>query len=129
MEGEETGHADGDGSQNLVADVEVVMRKAAPLVREDAMVGILGGVLGHGDAERPSLFHALEHEVDTVSIPLLQAAQSGQDVIFFAYSLAGPFDGDMMVASVSFHPSPVIVGAPAEHFFVGHGDAEKLVGK
>ena len=34
-----------------------------------------------------------------------------------------------MVASVSLHPSPVIVGALAEHFFVRHRDAENFVEK
>jgi hypothetical protein len=100
------------------------MGKAASLVREDAMVGVLGGILRHGNAERPAMFHALEDEIDTVSVPLFQAAQSEQDMIFFAYSLLG-LDGDVMVASVSLHPSPVIVCVLAEDFFVRYRDAEK----
>jgi hypothetical protein len=44
MERKETGDTDDDRSQNLIANVEVVMRKAAALVREDAIVGVLGGI-------------------------------------------------------------------------------------
>src|SRR5437764_15421098 len=53
-------------------DWRCCMRKslgeAAPLMRQDTVVGVLGGILGHGDAEGPAQFHALEDEVDTESI-------------------------------------------------------------
>jgi hypothetical protein len=50
-------------------------------------------------------------------------------VILFAHSLLSPLDGDAVVASESLHPVPVIVGAPAEHFFVRYWYAENLVEK
>src|SRR5215831_21405070 len=74
VEGKEAGHANDDRPQNLVTDVAVVMGKAAALVREDAVVGILGGILRDGDAEGATLFHAFEDEVDTVSPTLLHAS-------------------------------------------------------
>jgi len=40
----------------LIPDVEVVMCEAAPLGRENAMVGVLGGIVRHGDAERAAQF-------------------------------------------------------------------------
>ena len=40
--GKEAGHAHDHGAENFVADVEVVVREAAALVRQDAVVGILG---------------------------------------------------------------------------------------
>jgi hypothetical protein len=46
VKGEEAGHAHDDRSQNLVADVEVVMREAAALVGEDAIVGVWVGYFG-----------------------------------------------------------------------------------
>src|SRR6266568_7805484 len=92
VEREEACHAQDDGPQNFIVDVEVVMRETAALVREDAVVWVSGGILRDGDAERPALFHALEDEVDAVSVRLLDTAQRGQHVILFANSLFGPFD-------------------------------------
>ena len=46
MEREEAGHAPEDGPQNFIVDVEVVMRETAPLVRQNAIVGVLGGIFG-----------------------------------------------------------------------------------
>ena len=73
VEGKETGHADDDRPQHLVPDIEVVGGKAAPLVRQDAVVRILGGKLGHGNAEGAALFHALEDEIDAIGPTLLHA--------------------------------------------------------
>ena len=106
--------------------VEVVVREAAPLVGQDAIVGVLGRVLGHSDAEGRPLFHALEDEVDAVGVPLLHAAQRGQHVILFAHALSGPFKRDAVVAGKSFHPVLVVVGALAEHFLAHHRKAADL---
>ena len=51
LEGEEAGHTDDHRAQDLVADVEVVVREAATLVGQDAVMGILGGILRYADAE------------------------------------------------------------------------------
>ena len=126
VEGEEAGHADDDRSQDLVADVEVVVGEAATLVRQDAVVGILGGILRHADAEGAALFHAFEDEVDAVSPTLLHAAQCRQDVILFAESFFGPLDGDLVIAGEGFHPVAVIVGASAEHLLAHHRNTEDL---
>ena len=95
-------------------------------MRQNAMVGILGGVLRHADAERAALFHAFEDEVDAVGVLLLHAAQRGQHVIFFAHPFFRPLDGDLVIAGVGFHPVPVVVGALAENFFAHHRNAEDL---
>jgi len=47
MERKETGHPYNDRPEYLVADVEVVVCETASLHRQDAVVGILGGILGH----------------------------------------------------------------------------------
>src|ERR1700683_5005540 len=88
MKGEETGHAQNDVTQDRIPDIEVVMGEAAPLVSQDAMVGILRGELGHADAEGAALLHTLEDEVDTVGILLFHAAQRWQDVLLFAGSFS-----------------------------------------
>jgi hypothetical protein len=58
---------------------------------------------------------------------LLHAAQRRPDVVLFAHSLFGPFDGEIVVAGISLHPSLVIIGAAAEDLFVHHRDAENLM--
>ena len=79
MKGKETRHAHDDGPQHCIPDIEVVMGEAAPLVRQDAMVGILRRKFGHGDADDSALLHALEDEIDAIGIFLLHATQRGQN--------------------------------------------------
>ena len=126
VEREEAGHADDDRAKDLVPDIEVIVREAALLVGEDAIVGVLGGILWHGDPKCPALLHAFKDEIDAVSIPLLHPAQSGQHVVFLADSLASPLNRELMVAGVRLHPALVVVGASAQHFFVHHRKAEHL---
>jgi len=68
--GHEIGTGDMSGAHD-VANIEVGMREAAPLVRQDAVVGVLGGILRHSDAESAALLHALEDKVDAESVLLL----------------------------------------------------------
>jgi hypothetical protein len=63
LEREERGDPHHHWAENLIADVEVVVRETAALVRQDSVIWILGRVFRHGDAKRRSLFHALEDEV------------------------------------------------------------------
>jgi hypothetical protein len=46
-------HPQHDRSQNLIADVEVVVRETAPLVSQNAVVGVRGGIFREADAESP----------------------------------------------------------------------------
>ena len=54
---------------------------------DDAVVGILGGKLGHLRSERAAHFHARENEVDAVWIAALHALEKGPGAILFAYAL------------------------------------------
>jgi len=122
----EAGHADDDRPQHLVPNVEIVVRETAALMRQDSMIGVLGGILRHADAKRPALFHAFEDEVDAIGVLLLHATQRGQNVVLFAGSLFGPFHRDFVVAGEGLDPAPVIVGALAEDLFAHHRDAKNL---
>jgi hypothetical protein len=122
-------HADNDRPEHLIPDIEVVMGKATDLMREDAVVGVLRGILRHADSERVALFHAFEDEVDAESFPLLHAAQYRQNVIFFAHAFAGPLNGNPVVTSISLHPVLVIIGPLTENFLADHRDAEHLPDK
>ncbi len=93
MERKEARHANNDRPERFVPDVEVVMRKAAALLRQNAVVGVFCGELRQADAEGLTLFHAPEDEVDAKGLVLLHAPQRGQHVFFFAHSFFRPFDG------------------------------------
>ncbi len=73
----EGGHPQHHRSQNLIPDVKIVVRETAALVRQDAVVRVLGGIFRDTDAESPALFHALEDEIDSVTVLLEQTIQSG----------------------------------------------------
>ena len=42
-------------------------------------------------------------------------------MVFLAHALLGPFDRDVMVAGVGFHPVLVVGGALAQDFLADHG--------
>src|SRR5258708_32618413 len=126
MEGEERCHANDNRPEHLVPDIEVVMGEAAGLMRQDAVVGILRGILRHADPKRPALLHALEDEVHAVSLPLLHAPQCRQNVIPFAHPSPRPLDRDLVVAGEGFYPALAIVGAMAENFLAHHRRTDGL---
>jgi len=94
--------------------------ESARLMRQDAVVGILRGILRHADPKRPALFHALEDEVDAIGILLHQAAHRRQNVVFLAHTFSRPLNGDLVIAREGFHPVPVIVGPLAQNFLAHH---------
>ena len=87
------------------------MREAAALVRDDAVVRVLGRVLRQADAEGRPLLRALEDEVGAAGIALLHAAQPRPHVVLLAYPLLGPFDRGRLIARVGFHPI-LVIGRP-----------------
>ena len=64
--GKNDGHAHDDRSKHFIVNVEVVVREAAALMRQDPVVGVLGRILGEADPEGGPLFHALENEIDSI---------------------------------------------------------------
>src|SRR5262244_198650 len=108
LEREEGGYPHHDWTEDRIADVEVVMREAAALVRQDPVMWIFGRVFRHGDAKGRALLHALEDEIDAIGAPLRHAALPGQDMIFLAHSLFGPLDRQPMIARVGVHPGLIV---------------------
>src|SRR5262249_32706808 len=92
LEREEGGDPHHDWTEDRIADVKIIMREAAALVRQDSVMGIFGRVFRHGDAKGRALLHALEDEIDAVGAPLRDAALPGPDMIFLAHSLLGPLE-------------------------------------
>ena len=105
------------------------MRKAAALVRQDAVVGVFRRELRHADTKGPALFHAFEDEVHSIRILLLQTAERRQNIVFFTKTLLRPFHRDLMMAGKGLHPGLIIVGALAEHLFAHHRDSVHLTDK
>src|SRR5215472_3579544 len=110
-EREEGGHTHDDRAEHFVVDVEIVVGKAAPLVGEHTVVGVLGGIFRHGDAEGRADLHALENEVHAVGILLYHSAPPGQNKVLLAHPLFGPTDRSSMIAGEGFHPALVSVGS------------------
>src|SRR5262249_17462423 len=75
LEWEEGAHAHHDGSEHFITNVKVVVGEAAALVGDNAVIGVLGGVLWYGDPEGRSYLHALEYEVHAVGILPLRSAE------------------------------------------------------
>src|ERR1039458_5086774 len=119
LKGKERGHAHRHRPQRLVADVEVVMREAAALPSQDAVVGIVGGKAGNRGAEGLALLHAFQNEVHPMLPGPFHAAQGGTNIILLAYLRLGPFEGGV-VARKRLHPCLILVGSPRQHFLGDH---------
>src|SRR5258705_1942439 len=126
LEREERGHPHHHRAQGFVAEVEVVVREAAALAGENPVIWILGGIFGGADAKARPLLHALEDEVHAVGVVPGHAALPGQDMVFLAHALLGPFDRQPMIAGEGFHPVLVVGRAPTQHLFVHHRNANHL---
>jgi hypothetical protein len=82
-------------------------------MRQDAVVGILRGILRYTD------------ETDASSPTLLRAAHRRQDAILFPRAFFRPFQGDFVIAGEGLH-LVVVVGALAERLPACHSNAEDL---
>jgi hypothetical protein len=60
LEWQEGSHPHHDRSKYLIVNVEIVVREAAALMRQDPVVGVFCRILRHADPEGRPLFHALE---------------------------------------------------------------------
>jgi hypothetical protein len=117
LERQERRHANHHGTEMLIPNVEVVVHEPAALLRQDAVVRVLGGKLGDSGAECRSLFHALEDEVDAVAIVLLHFLQIREDEVLFPDSLFGPLHGNALLARERFHPPPVLGSSLPQRLF------------
>jgi len=126
LEREERGHPHHHRAEDLIADVEIVVGEAAALVGKDPVIGILGGVFRHGDAKARSLLHALEDEVDAIGVVAGHAALPGQDMVFLAHPLCGPFDRHPVIAGEGVHPGLVVGRALPQDLFVDDRYADHL---
>src|SRR5882672_4730667 len=129
LERKERGDPHHHRAQGFVAEVEVVVREAAALAGEDAVIWILGGVFGDADAKARPLLHALEDEVDAVGVVPGHAALPGQDMVFLAHAFLGPFDRQPMIAGEGFHPVLVVGGALAQDLLADDRYADHLTEK
>src|SRR5262244_2779743 len=114
------------GAEDLIANVEVVVRKAAALVRQDPVIWVFGRVFRHGDAKRGALLHALEDEIDAVGALPGHAALPGDHMVFLAHPLFGPLDGEPMIVGEGFHPGLVVDGALAEDLLADRRNADHV---
>src|ERR1700730_5474827 len=98
LEGKERRHTHDHGTEDFIADVEVVMGKAALLAGPNAVVGIPGREFRCCYTKARPLLHALEDEVDAVSVPSHHLAEPGLNIVLLAHALLGPRDRNVMIA-------------------------------
>ena len=90
VKGQEGSHSNDQGSQSRVADIKVVVGKAAAAFAQDLVIRVSGGELGLSRAQRRPLLHALEDEVDPIALGSFHAAQPRLDKLFLFNALLSP---------------------------------------
>jgi hypothetical protein len=124
LKGKECRHTHHHGAEDFVADVEVVVREAALLVGQDAVIGILGRELGDAHPKARSLLHALEDEVDAVGILPQHFPQPGLHIVLLAHAFLGPLNGDVVIAGKGLDPILVVGGPLAQDLFADDRDTD-----
>jgi hypothetical protein len=127
VKGQEGSHSDDQGSQSWVADIKVVVGKAAAAFAQDLVIRISGGELGLSRAQGGSLLHALEDEVNPIAPGSFHAAQQRLDKLFLFNALLSPFYGDVMVSGKAFYPALVVVSPLHQNLFGNKRDTHDLV--
>lgn len=122
LERQEGTNAQGEGTQQLVPHVEVIVRIAAALAGNDAVIGVFDGEPWHGGPEGGSHLHALQDEINAEAILPFHTQQVGLDIILLAHALFRPFHRDLAVSGEGFHPAMILVGSFSQHF-LGNGAA------
>lgn len=117
------------GTQDSVADIEVVMGKTTTGLTKDGVIGIGGCKFGGDAAERGTLLHTFEDEVNAIAVSPLHLTEDGSNNLFFASVLFRPFNGDAMVGGIGFYPILVDTGPVHQDLFVNTGNADDLTEK
>src|SRR3974377_283876 len=126
LEGEKGADPQHHGSQDVIEDVEVVVREAASTLFQDAVIAIIGGELGHYRSEGRGLFHALENKVDPEALAAFGRSEEGPYPVFLPDVLFRPFDGDAMVPGIGLDPVLVVNGSSGEHLLGDAGNAKDV---
>lgn len=129
VKGQEGSHSDNQGSQSWVADIKVVVGKAAAAFAQDLVIRISAGELGLSRAQRGSLLHALEDEVDPIAPGSFHAAQPRLDKLFLFNPLLCPLHGNVMVSGKAFYPVLIVVSPLHQNLFANKRDTHDLVKK
>src|SRR5437588_9656761 len=128
LEGEKRADAQDHGAEHFIADVEVVVGIGRPVPFEDAVVGIVGRVLGQAGMESGARFHGFENEVDAEALPTFHGAKIRSDVIFLAeafllHVFIGPAEGNTVVTREGFDPMLVVSRSLPQRLFSNGIDA------
>lgn len=126
LEGKKRADPEHHGSQDVIEDIEVVVREAAPGLLQDAVIRIIGGELGRYRAKGGGLLHALENEIDPEASGAFGRSEEGPYPIFLPHVLFGPFDGDAMVPGIGLDPVLVVNGASGQHLLRDAADAKDV---
>src|ERR1035438_10321812 len=126
LERKKGGRANHHRPENLLADIKVVVREAAPLISQNAMVRVLGRELGNPATECGTLLHALEDEVDSIRILFHHPAQMRQTLVFLCARPSRPIGWESCDCGISFHPLLVVASALREDGLVHYRRSDHL---
>src|SRR3954447_15581217 len=87
----ETCHAHNDRAQNLIPDIEIVMRKAAALVRQDAVVGSFVGNFGMLIRKVRPCSMLLKMKYTPYAFCFSRRRSAGRTQTFFFKNFSSPF--------------------------------------
>ena len=127
VKGQEGSHSEDQGSQDWIADIKVVVGKAAAAFAQDLVIRISRGELGLSRAQGGSLLHALEDEVDPIALGLFHAAQPRLDKLFLFNALLSPLHGKVMVSGKTFYPALVVMSSVRQNLLGNVRDTHHLV--
>src|SRR5262245_37212139 len=117
VKGQEGSHSKDQGYQSRVANIKVVVGKAAAAFAQDLVIRVSGGEFGLSRAQRRPLLHALEDEVDPIALGSFHAAQPRLDKLFLFNALLSPLHGKVMVSGKAFYPALVVVSPLHQNLF------------
>src|SRR5262245_56904858 len=129
VKGQEGSHSDDQGSQSRVADIKVVVGKAAAAFAQDLVIRISAGELGLSRPQRRPLLHALEDEVDPIALGSFHTAQQRLDKLFLFNALLCPLHGKVMVSRKAFYPALVVVSPLQQNRYGNKRDTHDLMKK
>jgi hypothetical protein len=129
IEGHDEGKIRGDlhhhGPQSFVAEVEVIVRKAAPSTAEETILGAGIREGGRAGAKGITPFLALENAIDPVAVLALHALQPGADVFVLA-AFGGPFKRQTVLAGIGLYPSLIFAGGAGQNLWGDRGKTEHI---
>src|SRR5438270_9672949 len=90
------------------------MGVARALAADDAVIGVGSGIFRHRHPEVGANLHAPQDEIDAEALLSLHLPQAGAHIVFLAYALLGPLDGNPVITGEGVDPLVIFGGTLAQ---------------